>query len=469
MAPDIRRFNPDADDEGLADLTGSLRGHGRTVEAAELRKHASREDAWISIRGKVYDVSAFSAVHPGGDIVLTAAGKDATDVFAAFHQNTDSYKLLPGLYVGELVEDAKATGAGVAAIDGTTSVRSPEYLADVVGMRQELQRQRLFDSSKPFYVYKVLFNLSLLVTSVVLLMSSGSTLGGVVASALVLALFWQQCGWLAHDFLHHQVFRNRALGNAAGILIGNIWQGFSVSWWKTKHNHHHAVPNVVDALSGGDPDIHTTPVLLWSEKLIEGEDLASLPRWLMRNQWFLYWPILCMARTSWVIQSLLFQAEPNSVYCSTRRMRYAEAVGLVIHHVGFLALSSYAGSWPLWLLFCILSQGLGGLLIGVVFTVGHNAMEVLNDVDVSATDFVRLQVRTTRDVTPGLFNDWFTGGLGYQVEHHIWPTLPRHSLPAAARILRPFCAKYGIRYTCEGLVEGNVAVCRLLADLGRNL
>eukprot|EP00168_Porphyra_purpurea_P012739 TRINITY_DN340_c0_g1_i1.p1 TRINITY_DN340_c0_g1~~TRINITY_DN340_c0_g1_i1.p1 ORF type:complete len:268 (-),score=91.15 TRINITY_DN340_c0_g1_i1:838-1641(-) len=251
MAPDIRRFNPDGDDEGLADLTGSLRGHGRMVDGAELRKHASREDAWVSIRGKVYDVSAFSAVHPGGDIVLTAAGKDATDVFAAFHQNTDSYKLLPGLYVGELVEDAKATRAGVAAIDGTTSVRSPQYLADVVAMRQELQRQRLYDSSKPFYVYKVLFNLSLLLTSVALLRSFGSTLGGVVASALVLALFWQQCGWLAHDFLHHQVFRNRALGNAAGILVGNIWQGFSVSWWKTKHNHHHAVPNVVDALSGG--------------------------------------------------------------------------------------------------------------------------------------------------------------------------------------------------------------------------
>lgn len=74
--------------------------------------------------------------------------------------------------------------------------------------------------------------------------------------------------WLAHDFQHHQVFRSRALGNAAGIFMGNIWLGSSASWWKTKHHHHHVVHNAVDALSGGEPAIHTTPVLLWSEKLI---------------------------------------------------------------------------------------------------------------------------------------------------------------------------------------------------------
>jgi fatty acid desaturase len=46
-----------------------------------------------------------------------------------------------------------------------------------------------------------------------------------------------------------------------GYLIGNVFQGFSVSWWKAKHNQHHATPNV----AGFDPDIDTMPFLAWYE------------------------------------------------------------------------------------------------------------------------------------------------------------------------------------------------------------
>ena len=57
-----------------------------------------------------------------------------------------------------------------------------------------------------------------------MLVSCGGAWAGVVASAALLALFWQQAGWLAHDFLHHQVFGARRLNNAAGYLLGNFFQ-----------------------------------------------------------------------------------------------------------------------------------------------------------------------------------------------------------------------------------------------------
>ena len=63
-------------------------------------------------------------------------------------------------------------------------------------------------------------------------------------------------GWLAHDFLHHQVFKNRKINDFMGYLIGNVGQGFSVEWWKNKHNTHHAKPNI----HGADPDIDTMPL-----------------------------------------------------------------------------------------------------------------------------------------------------------------------------------------------------------------
>lgn len=75
-----------------------------------------------------------------------------------------------------------------------------------------------------------------------------------------------------------------------------------------KHNHHHAVPNVVDTQAGGDPDIHTVPLQLWSEKIIEGgsEELKDLPRFLIIHQKFFYLPLLAAARLSWLLNRFCF-------------------------------------------------------------------------------------------------------------------------------------------------------------------
>jgi acyl-lipid Delta6-acetylenase / acyl-lipid (9-3)-desaturase len=437
----------------------AMTGASRRLSWNDVAQHCAKEDAWIAIRGRVYDVTAFAAEHPGGDILFTAAGGDATDVFAGFHASTDSWKMLPQLCVG--VIDSALAPSPLRKVDAA-------YLADVVQMRREMQKLGMFKSSKAYYVYKVLSNVAMLSTSVATLVSFPGSWPALLLSSLVMGLFWQQCGWLAHDFLHHQVFLNRAYNNLLGVLIGNVFQGFSVAWWKNKHNHHHAVPNVTDSPSGGDPDIQTMPVLWWSEKLIEGDDIESLPRFLLKNQAILYWPILCMARTSWVLQSILHQLLPRNKHVTSDAMYVTELVGLAIHHLSYLYLLTFIPSVAQLALFVVLTQGLGGLLIGVVFTVGHNAMEVLTPEEMKATHFVSMQVRTTRNVTPNWFNNWFTGGLGYQVEHHIWPTLPRHSLPHAAVILQKFCHDHNVPYTCKGLVEGNAEVWRLLAAIGVN-
>lgn len=431
----------------------------RPISWSELSTHSSPNDAWIAIKGRVYDVTHFASKHPGGDIILTAAGRDATDVFAAFHAATDSWKLLPPLLVGHI--DETLGPSDILKVDSN-------FLADIVHMRQQLHAINAFHSSKLYYAWKLSSNIAILTLSVIILLAVPDSWISVLASAVLLALFWQQCGWLAHDFLHHQVFVDRLYNNFFGILVGNIFQGFSVAWWKSKHNHHHAVPNVTDSPSGGDPDILTMPLLWWSEKLIEGEHLDTLPRFLLRHQAIFYWPILCMARLSWLIQSILHQTLPRNPFVTAKSMYALEVTTLAVHHICYLLLASCIPSPLKRVVFVLVSQALGGLFIGIVFTVGHNAMEVLTPDESKATHFVSLQVRTTRNVTPTVFNNWFTGGLNYQVEHHIWPTLPRHSLPKAAVILKAFCAKHGLPYSCKGLVAGNQEVCRLLSAIGIN-
>ncbi|KAH9233368.1 hypothetical protein K456DRAFT_1798675, partial [Colletotrichum gloeosporioides 23] len=51
-----------------------------------VQKHQTVDDCWIALHGKVYDITAFLAVHPGGKaILLKNAGKDASDAFDSFH------------------------------------------------------------------------------------------------------------------------------------------------------------------------------------------------------------------------------------------------------------------------------------------------------------------------------------------------------------------------------------------------
>lgn len=430
-----------------------------TVSWSELAKHNTTKDAWIAIKGRVYDVTEFATLHPGGDILFTAAGADATDVFAAFHSSTSAAKLLPSLCVGQLDQP---TSPLVKNVD-------VDYVRDIQRLRREVYTLRLFDSSKLYYVFKLCSTVAICTMSVTLSLFAPTNRLAIVIAGLLMALFWQQCGWLAHDFLHHQVFKYRPLNNVFGILVGNIFQGFSVSWWKNKHNHHHAVPNVTDAPSGGDPDIATMPILFWSEKLIEQDGLEDLPRWMLRNQAILYWPILCMARTSWLLQSIFFQLQPRNPNVTSDFLYLAELLGLALHHGLYFFLVIRIALSSLWsaVLFHLVCQAAGGLFLGVVFTVGHNAMDVLTEKEMREVDFVRLQVCTTRNVNPHWFTDWFCGGLNYQVEHHIFPSIPRHHLPTAARLFRQFCLKHSIPYTSETLIAGNKSVCAILESISK--
>jgi len=231
-----------------------------------------------------------------------------------------------------------------------------------------------------------------------------------------------------------------------GYFLGNVCQGFCVTWWKSKHNMHHAVPNV----KGFDPDIDTMPFLAWSEKMIEG-DFSNTPPFLVKYQHFFFLPLMCMARFSWLIQSLLFaSARPNLM------MRFVEVSTLCVHYawLGFLIF----GSLPVYegLIFLAFIQGLSGLLLATAFTLNHNGMTIYDQGTQGAMEFNRLQILTGRDVLPGPFRivNWFMGGLDLQIEHHLFPRVPRHNLPQLQKSVQKMCKDHGIVYHETSFFEG---------------
>lgn len=442
----------------------------------EVKKHCTPDDAWIVYMGKVYNVSNWHE-HPGGAVIYTHAGDDMTDIFAAMHA-PGSQSQMKKFLIGDLIAES-VTHKDQRQLDFEKGYRD---------LRSKMVMMGLFKSSKLFFAYKCTFNMCMWAGAVAMMLSSDST-AVHVSSALLMGLFFQQCGWLAHDFLHHQVFHKRKYGDLGGLYWGNLMQGYSVQWWKNKHNGHHAVPNLhsTSALSqDGDPDIDTMPVLAWSieqaqsyrELQEDGKDSAFV-KFMIRNQAVLYFPILLVARLSWLNESFkmafgLGAANENAALeLKLKGLQYPilEKLGITLHYVWMIAYCSSMGTFsPLYsiMLFMIATCSCGQFL-AIVFGLGHNGMATYDAK--TRPDFWKLQVTTTRNVIAGhgfpqFFVDWFCGGLQYQVDHHLFPTLPRDKLPRAHKLVESFCKEWGVQYHEADLVDGTMEVLKHLQTVG---
>ncbi|XP_052861849.1 cytochrome b5 reductase 4 [Anopheles cruzii] len=84
------------------DLTGTG-GRVQPVNHAELAQHNRPDDAWMAIRGKVYNVTRYMDFHPGGpDELSRGIGKDATKLFDEVHAWVNYESLLAKCYIGPL-------------------------------------------------------------------------------------------------------------------------------------------------------------------------------------------------------------------------------------------------------------------------------------------------------------------------------------------------------------------------------
>jgi fatty acid desaturase len=88
---------------------------------------------------------------------------------------------------------------------------------------------------------------------------------------------------------------------------------------------------------------------------------------------------------------------------------------------------------------------LAGLYLALVVAPNHIGMPMWQSG--SSQTFVEQQVVSSRNVAAGLLCDFLFGGLNYQIEHHLFPSMPRNHFADAAALVRPFCAERGLPYT----------------------
>lgn len=94
----------------LTNSSTNLSGNGnrlRDISLDELAQHKNKNDAWLAIRGMVYNVSSYFEFHPGGEEeLMRGVGIDATDLFDQVHKWVNYESMLKKCLVGRLRTDS---------------------------------------------------------------------------------------------------------------------------------------------------------------------------------------------------------------------------------------------------------------------------------------------------------------------------------------------------------------------------
>lgn len=315
---------------------------------------------------------------------------------------------------------------GNSATASAPTAQKPSYAE----LKRLMKERNLLEKQSGFLVGRMLVNLGLLALSVTILFLTDS-LWVQIPNALFMAVIFGQMGFVAHDAGHRQAFKTPKRNDILGMLHTNLLLGMSFGWWVEKHNAHHANPNQ----HGSDPDIEIA-VLAFSEE--DALDSRGIFRFLVKHQAIFFFPLLLLQAVSLHAGSIRFLLTRKSKY------RMVESALLALHFVGFAALVIGALGVGYGLLFLVVQQAFFGFYLASVFAPNHKGMLVLEeDNDLG---FMLKQVLTARNVYPHPITDYWYGGLNYQIEHHLFPTLARNKLREAHVIIKGFCEKHGIPY-----------------------
>ena len=254
--------------------------------------------------------------------------------------------------------------------------------------------------------------------------------------AAALAVVFGQFGFLGHDAGHRQIFRTRRASEVAGVLLGNLAIGLSYGWWVDKHNRHHANPNHEDH----DPDVGAG-ALVWTGGQANARR-AAFGRFMARRQAYFFFPLLLLEGLNLHVAS---------VRAVLARRRPVEGLLLLVHFTAYFAAVFAVLPWGKALLFIAIHQGLWGVYLGCSFAPNHKGMPMLTAAD--QHDYLRRQVLTSRNVRGSILVDTALGGLNYQIEHHLFPSMPRPNLRTAQPIVREYCEELRVPYCETGLFD----------------
>jgi len=303
-----------------------------------------------------------------------------------------------------------------------------------------------------YYWTKMLGLLAALAAVVFVFVKSGNSWWQLVTAA-VLAGVLTQTAFLGHDAAHRQIFKSGKWNDWVSLIIANLLVGISYGWWRNKHTRHHANPNK----QGSDPDIHFTAVAFTPEQAQRhGHPFV---RWLVAHQGWWFFPILLLEGVNLHISGIRRILGREKV-----ERRWVESTLLILRIGGYLAIVFAVLPPGKAVVFLIVQLGLFGLYMGASFAPNHVGMPLVSSK--LKLDFLRRQVLMSRNISGGPLVDVFMGGLNHQVEHHLFPSMPRPHLRKAQPLVAAYCVAQQLPYTQTTLWQSYSIITRYLNTVG---
>jgi len=333
---------------------------------------------------------------------------------------------------------------------GTAAVKNErEYTI----LKRRIQDAGLLEKRPAYYALSITTNMVLLTFCLVVLFTVGSVWGQALAAA-GLGIVCGQLGFQLHDSGHRQMFASGWKNAFVGLVTADVLLGMSYGWWVQKHNRHHGNPNDVDL----DPDIKVGAIAYTDEQASARRGAGRLAA---MYQAYLFFPLTTFLAWSMHLTGLTYLIKEPSRY---RRLEFGL---LAAHSVIYLgAMLYFLGPWSA-LVVVLIHKGVGGAYMASVFAPNHKGMPQTDSV--TRLDFVRTQVLTARNVRGHPLTDLWYGSLNYQIEHHLFPGMPRLNMRRAQPIIRQFCHEQGIAYYETSFLESYRELLSFLNDIGAPL
>ena len=288
----------------------------------------------------------------------------------------------------------------------------------------------LLDRQYLYYAVKIFGSVSALGAGIAVLIAFDQFWVQML-NAVFLAIVFAQFGFIGHDSGHRQMFHS-AFRNDLVMLLAGLVTGMTPSWWQDKHNMHHRNPNQLHL----DSDIEVSVFAFTEEQALESRGFQRL---LVKYQAVLFYPMLLLTSLSLLGGGLAYLARRE-------RVRYPLAeITMVLAGIGLYAgvLFAFLPAWQA-VVFILVHRALAGLYMGSVFAPNHKGMPILEPG--TKLDYMRQQMLTSRDVIPNPVIDFAYGGLNYQIEHHLFPNMPRNQLRKAREVVKSFCLEREMPY-----------------------
>mmetsp|Transcript_12183 Transcript_12183/g.27050 ORF Transcript_12183/g.27050 Transcript_12183/m.27050 type:complete len:503 (-) Transcript_12183:113-1621(-) len=442
---------------GLDSSKGDSSSKDVDVTYTELRRHSTPQDCWIHIDGHVYDVTTWGSRHPGGSIIFKFGGADASDQFAAFHRSHVRRRLLQ-FRVGRLVQEEPKGSAGNTDANADADAGNVPAMLEISeateeyrSLRRKLWDEGYFKADPTFYARRHLVWLSLFIAAMSVAMRHPSSLAVAAFGGFLLGLAWQQVAFIGHDAGHYGVTEPTKGGglNWLSWFTTSVMFGISTSMWNEEHSMHHAIT----LRPREDPQFDYLPIWLISTKELDvgdkaksnllpgGARLSLLSRLLISVQHFTFLPLcVFIGRFNLHIISVVYALKRLPSVASVM-----DLVGMAIYFAMEYAFVVQLPTTATRVVFALAANWVAGIL-HVQLMLSHLATETFTEEEERAEGWAEFQLRTSRNIECKWYENWFHGGLEYQIEHHLFPQLPRHNLDKVKPMVEAFAKKHGIVY-----------------------